>query len=196
MTEATEAPAEVPVEQTPVPPVENEAKVPGLDLTRTDLISLGVPDGETPSSKDKIPGLELTWEQADFLEINKPAGIAALQKVKQTYTEIGLFFIPGQTQKYVFRGTNRREWTNFVRQMKVNPERQKIEQQGGETQEAIAGQIQTLMQELVFQKFCVLPQLSIDQVRDGLLPGEVSSIYESYMNAIGYTDMPPPAIKI
>lgn len=187
-----ESPVEAAVEA-PVAP-QDDTFYKDLGATRSQLTELGVPPNEVPKPEDKIPGLELTWEQALLLEIEKPKGVKAMQEVKKKYN-LPLFVIPGRKLRYIFRGTTEREWTNFVREMKVNPERLKMEEGQGTTEDKM-GQITTLMKELVIQKFCVLPPLNIDTIRDGISPGEVAGIYEAFMAAIDFSDVPPPAIPI
>lgn len=157
-------------------------------LTTAQLRELGVsvPPGGKIDPKDKIPGLELTWEMVRELKMDPFEGPRALQALKREHPRSKLILIPTEDNNYVFRTCSTQEWSLFVRTRGDVTKKRDEAIAAGEPAHAVEQKLRDMWMEAVLAQFSVLPKLTVDQIRDGLLPGEMVAMFETYSAALGF----------
>lgn len=176
----TETP-EAPAVETPTP------GSPGTTFTIEDLKAQREAD-----PKQKVPTLELTYEDAEVLELSDEAVIKIID-LKQKFKRLHL--VPTDLGVYAFKTTTRTGWRDVVMntaQMASTRERV-LEETGGN--EMAAETILSMIQEdHLVDRFMVMPEMSLEQIRQ-LPPGEVKTLYDSLSRALGY-GQPIRAIRV
>jgi len=176
----TETP-EAPVVETTTP------GAPGTTLTIEDLKAQREAD-----PKQKVPTLELSYEDAEILELSDEAIIKIID-LKQKFRRLHL--VPTDLGVYAFKTTTRTGWRDVVMntaQMASTRERV-LEETGGN--EMAAETILSMIQEdHLVDRFMVMPEMSLEQIRQ-LPPGEVKTLYDSLSRALGY-GQPIRAIRV
>lgn len=182
--------------EAPVQADQEDLSIGALGCKQSDLAACGV-DISTFSMKDKVPNLELTWEQMGILEIDIPAGVQRLQQLKTDpkYGGLPMFFMLVGDTRYVMRGTTRLEWNQFTGQMMADmpKKREELAEQGMDVSQ-VDLKMKAMLEEKVVAKFAVMPTFTHEEVIR-MAPGDVTQLYDSWMMAVGFQE-PPPAIKL
>lgn len=165
-------------------------------LTTAQLREMGVAvvNGKV-DPKSKVPGLEITWEVVQALEIDPYHGVKALLQLKAELPRAKLVLIPSNGVSYVFRTCSAQEWSLFVRSRGDMNKRRDDAIAAGEPAHAVEQKLKDMWMEAVLSHFVVLPKLTVDQIREGLMPGELISMFETYSNELGFNQQ-LPAIRL
>ena len=143
-------------------------------------------------SKAKVPGLDLTWDDCEILDLEDDA-IRDLISIKSQYRIVTL--VPTELNLYVFRSCSRLAWRKIAAEtldMEKSKE-QHLEESGGNPQ--AANLILNMMQEeRLVGKLLIKPALTKQELLE-LPPGEVKTLYDAVMRSLGY-DQPVRAIRI
>jgi len=151
---------------------------------------------ETPTKdvidpKDKIPGLEITWGDAETLEWNQNF-IKVLQDSKKAFTNVHT--IPVADKWYVIRSLNRREYRTLVQeQATILSKEMEVAQEGGNV-DAARATISMIAEEGVAVRGTIWPELDKDTIRN-LPSGVATTIHDTILQISGYQNQPTP-IKV
>jgi hypothetical protein len=142
--------------------------------------------------KAKIPGLELTWEDAEILELADDA-IQELVQLKATYKVLHL--VPSDVTIYVFRSCSRLSWRKIAAEtLDMDKSKEQFLEESGGNPQAANLILNMIQEERLVQRLLVKPQLTKQEILE-LPPGEVKHLYDSLMRSLGY-DQPIRAIRI
>lgn len=145
--------------------------------------------------KAKIPGLELTWGDAEILELTDE-GINELVKLKAANPQSRLNLIPLRDGKmFIARNCSRTEWRQVVSELQgADTDRARVQNDPNLSAQAIEQQINMLAEDRLVARFLVHPKLSVLEVRD-MDPGDVKCLHDSILMGIGFAQ-PPRSIKL
>jgi len=180
-------PETTPAVETPPAPPAPQPGAPGTTFTIADI-----KEARQKDPKQKIPTLELTYEDAEILDLADEA-IIKIISLKQLYKRLHL--VPTDLGVYAFKTTTRTGWRDVVMntaQMASTRERV-LEETGGN--EMAAETILSMIQEdHLVDRFLVMPEMTLEEIRQ-LPPGEVKTLYDSLSRALGY-GQPIRAIRV
>lgn len=136
-----------------------------------------------PLPTDKIPGLDLTWEVADELELGSEA-IKILQDLKRSHPAVELHVVSSDRGIYVVRSCSRAEWRKFLNE--ASGWAQSAERVSETDSPQIAqNNLRMLVEEKTVERFTVYPKVGLEQIRL-MAAGEVMLIHDAIMMASGH----------
>lgn len=149
------------------------------------------PTAQEKDPKSKIPGLEVTWEQADTLEWDD-SFVTMLQSAKKQHTNIHTIQIADRW--YVVRSLNRREYRTLVQQQaEVMSKEVEAAQEGGNA-EGIRATLSMISEEAIATQGTVYPRLDQDSIRSKP-SGVATTLHDTILLISGYQNQPMP-IKV
>lgn len=179
-TETTEAPKQT---------LSKDAEI--LGLTFEQFKTLGVADPSALKYKDKIPGLELTWEIMAALDMDLFEGSKILQNIKKhpDFASSKIVIVPAGEHKLIFRCPDNTEWLMFNRGLKSAMKLRDEMSAKGEDANDIEREVRNHVYEVTLQRFCVYPKLNAEHIRS-FLPGDMATAHEAFTQAMGFGQTP------
>ncbi len=166
----------------------NSAPVAGTQTSANDLEK-----ARLERLKEKIPGLELTYGDAEDLSLSD-ADVKSIQEAKSLY-EVPLHLIRTYRTAYLVKECARIEWRNKMMEWQTAFAAAR-EQMASENKDptSIEQILNMLLQERVVSFLLVHPKMEPMQLRR-LPPGEIDTIFNGIMMALGF-NQPVVPIKI
>lgn len=162
---------------------ENAAAAPA---TAPDATPPSLPPVSERQQDAKIPGLELTWRDAEILEL-ADSTIATLLDLKRQYYKVIL--IPTQNDLYVARSCSRQEWRQVVTDLgNVDETRDRLIKEG-KPENVVNQHLTMISEDKLVERFLIYPKLQLTEIRQ-LPPGEVKTIHDAIMVGLGYGQQP------
>lgn len=146
---------------------------------------------EAQDPKEKIPGLEITWEQAKSLEWDDNF-ITVLQNKKKQFSDVHV--VPIANRWFMVRSLNRREYRTLVQdQSEILSKEMEVAQEGGNVDGARAT-LSMISEEAVAVRGTVWPALDADSIRN-MPSGVATTLHDVILQISGYQNQPTP-IKV
>jgi len=150
------------------------------------------PEANPRPPEGKIPGLDITWGQADDADWTDEF-IGVLQSAKAQYKDIHV--VPCASRWYVVRPLNRREYRNLV-QTQAETMTQQTENAASEglSPEGVRATLNMMNEEVISVQATIYPAFDKDTIRNESA-GVATTLHDSILMISGYQSQPTP-IKV
>jgi hypothetical protein len=149
------------------------------------------PKSKTKNMDAKIPGLDITWQQAQELEWTKEF-ITSIQSAKKQFNNVNV--INCADAWFVIRSLNRREYRNLV-QTQAEAMAKEVEAAADSANpEGVRATLNMMSEEAIAVQGTVYPAVDLDSLR-GMASGVATTLHDSILAISGYQSAPTP-IKV
>jgi hypothetical protein len=141
--------------------------------------------------EDKIPGLEITWQQAKELEWDEEF-ISIIQAAKKQFSNVNV--VNCADEWFIIRSLNRREYRNLV-QTQAEAMAKEVEASADSANpEGVRATLNMMSEEAIAAQGTVHPPLGLDELRNKA-SGVATTLHDSILAISGYQSAPTP-IKV
>jgi hypothetical protein len=141
--------------------------------------------------EDKVPGLEVTWQQTKDLEWSDEF-ISMIQSAKQQFNNVNV--INSADEWFIIKSLNRREYRNLV-QTQAEAMAKEVEAAADSTNpDGVRATLSMMSEEAVAVQGVIYPPLDLDELRNKA-SGVATTLHDSILAISGYQNAPAP-IKV
>jgi hypothetical protein len=141
--------------------------------------------------EDKIPGLEVTWQQTKDLEWSDEF-IYMVQSAKQQFNNVNV--INSADEWFIIKSLNRREYRNLVQTQAEAMAKEVEAATDSANPDGVRATLSMMSEEAVAVQGVVYPPLDLDQLRNKA-SGVATTLHDSILAISGYQNAPAP-IKV
>jgi hypothetical protein len=141
--------------------------------------------------EDKIPGLEVTWQQTKDLEWSDEF-ISMVQSAKQQFNNVNV--INSADEWFIIKSLNRREYRNLVQTQAEAMAKEVEAATDSANPDGVRATLSMMSEEAVAVQGVVYPPLDLDQLRNKA-SGVATTLHDSILAISGYQNAPAP-IKV
>ena len=139
----------------------------------------------------KIPGLEITWQQAKDLEWDKEF-ISITQSAKKQFSNVNV--VNCADEWFVIRSLNRREYRSLVQTQAEAMAKEVDASADSANPEGVRATLNMMSEEAITVQGTVHPVLDLDSLRNRA-SGVATTLHDSILAISGYQSAPTP-IKV
>ena len=141
--------------------------------------------------EDKIPGLEVTWQQAKDLEWDDEF-VSMVQAAKKQFNNVNV--INCADEWFIIRSLNRREYRNLVQTQAEAMAKEVDAAADSANPEGVRATLSMMSEEAVAVQGTVYPTTDLDSLRSRA-SGVATTLHDSILAISGYQNAPAP-IKV
>mgnify|MGYP007032445079 FL=1 len=141
--------------------------------------------------EDKIPGLEVTWQQAKDLEWTEDF-ISMTQAAKKQFNNVNV--INSADEWFLIRSLNRREYRHLVQTQAEAMAKEVEAAEDSANPEGVRATLNMMSEEAIASQGTIYPELDLDSLRSRAA-GVATTLHDSILAISGYQSAPTP-IKV
>lgn len=141
--------------------------------------------------EDKIPGLEVTWQQAKDLEWDDEF-VSMIQAAKKQFNNVNV--VNCADEWFIIRSLNRREYRSLVQTQAEAMAKEVDAAADSANPEGVRATLSMMSEEAVAVQGTVYPALDLDVLRSKA-SGVATTLHDSVLAISGYQNAPAP-IKV
>lgn len=141
--------------------------------------------------EDKIPGLEVTWQQAKDLEWTEDF-ISMTQAAKKQFNNVNV--INSADEWFLIRSLNRREYRHLVQTQAEAMAKEVEAAEDSANPEGVRATLNMMSEEAIASQGTIYPELDLDSLRNRAA-GVATTLHDSILAISGYQSAPTP-IKV
>jgi hypothetical protein len=140
---------------------------------------------------EKIPGLDITWQQAKELEWDEKF-ISIIQASKKQFSNVNV--VNCADEWFIIRSLNRREYRNLVQTQAEAMAKEVDAAADSANPEGVRATLNMMSEEAIASQGTIYPALELDDIRNRA-SGVATTLHDSILAISGYQSAPTP-IKV